>query len=188
VKRIAAAAVAVIAIGAGVYVLTRPSADIDQVGGFVTRSWGDLAERAGSRRFEGTGTVVAALSARNTRDHAVKLEVPEKQRTWLAEHGVRASVLFTPLGGGDAYGDYAGDADLEKGSATMAAHAEGELVHVFRVIDCRRPLDLPAGYALEVDGHEARTEISPTADERKLVSYESDMRKLWGDLILAGGC
>jgi hypothetical protein len=188
VKRIAAAAVAVIAIGAGVYFLTRPSADIDQVGGFITRSWGELAEPDGSKRFEGTGTVVVALTARNTRDHAVKVEVPNEQRTWLAEHGVRASVIFTPLHGGGVYGDYASDADLKKGNATMPAHAEGELVHVFRVIDCKRPLDLPAGYALEVDGHEARTEISPSADERKLVSYESDMHRLWGDMVLAGGC
>jgi hypothetical protein len=97
VKRALIAAVAVVAIGVGVYFFTRPSADIDNTGRFITQSWGGLADRPGAKRFAGTGTVIAALSARNTRDQAVKVEVPEEERTWLADNGVRASVVFTQL-------------------------------------------------------------------------------------------
>jgi hypothetical protein len=172
------------AIGVGVYFFTRPSPDIDNTGGFITQSWGGLAKRPGAKRFAGTGTVIAALSARNTRDQAVKVEVPEEERTWLADNGVRASVVFTQLHGGGSYGDYANDEDLKKGSATMPAHADGELVYVYRVTDCKRGRDIAVGYPLEVDGHEARVEISPSTDERKPVSYESDMASIWGSLLL----
>ena len=70
-------------VGAGVlvYVVTRPSADLDGVGSSAIRGFGAKPVHPNAmprKQWSGSGTVIAAFSATNRSDHAVKLSVPKE--------------------------------------------------------------------------------------------------------------
>jgi hypothetical protein len=181
---------ALVVVGAGVlvYVLTRPSADLDGPGSYATRGFGTKPETRKSgpaRRYSGTGTVIAAFSATNRRDHDVKLSVPKKTREQLARSGVRAEVLFLPLTRDRGYGAYRSEADLKRGSTTMPAKADGEIVHVFRVDRCGA--NFSPTFALDVDGHTARVDVAVTSDHYELWTWDRDVTDAFGNLQI-GGC
>ncbi len=195
-KRIVAAAVAVIAIGAGVYFLTRPSADFDHLAGAATRAWGGARVTSGKDvipddRFAGTGTVVAMFSARNVRDHDVELAVPKGERERLAKDGIRASVVFVPVARTRGYGDVDSAKELAHGSTTMPAKADGEIVHVFQVTDCRRGRDIPVSFPLEVDGHEAQVDLDAPQRRRQAAFLQGrrdrPLRRAHARGLLGGG-
>jgi hypothetical protein len=184
-RAIVVAAIGLAAVGVGVFFLTRDSVDVDGIGGFVTYSWGDLAERPGAKQFQGDGTVVAIFSARNVRDHAVKLAVPKSERDALAKDGIRASVVFVESKPGKSFGDVQNDEDLARASTTMPAKVNGALVHVFRVTKCAdRRRDLTVGFPLETDGHEALTEWAPSSEKTALRSYDADVTDGFGRVTL----
>ena len=140
--RIIVVAVAMCAVvGGGVYLLLRPTADIDHINSAFSDGFGGVRaldeDGAGlRRRFAGKGTVIVAISALNTRDHEVELSVPKDALEALAHWGIEGRVLFVPLSRTGGYGNYQSEADLEPGTSTMPANAEGEIVHVFRVTRC----------------------------------------------------
>jgi hypothetical protein len=186
VRRALIAAVVLIGLGVGVYVYTRPSADLDGPGSFATRGFGakPVEPKTGpALRYSGTGTVIAAFSATNRRDHAVKLSVPKDSRDALARSGVRAEVLFVPLTRG--YGAYERESDLKRGTATMPAKAEGEIVHVFHIDRCGS--NFSPTYALDVDGHAARVDVAVTSDHHELWSWDRDVSDVAGSLQI-GAC
>jgi hypothetical protein len=132
--------------------------------------------------------VIAAFSATNRRDHDVELSVPKETRDELAREGVRAEVLFVPLKRSGGWGNYQRESDLKRGSTTMPAKADGEIVHVFRIDRC-----VPSGttvspaYALDVDGHTARVQVALTSDHHELWSWDRDITDEFGRLQI-GGC
>ncbi len=158
-RAIPVAVIAVLAIGAGVYLLTRPSADVELRGGYATRAWGgaealDTNEAGAYSRFKGTGTVVAVVQAANPTDEAIELAVPDDATGFP---GLELSVAFIPAVPPDSFPKIDGDDDLTGVSTTMPARAQGEIVHVFRVVDCKRTegLGVPK-LTLEADGHPAQ--------------------------------
>jgi hypothetical protein len=186
VRRALIAAVVLIALGVWVYVYTRPSADLDGPGSSATRGFGTKAaqpETGPARRYSGTGTVIAAFSATNRRDHDVELSVPKEASDMLARSGVRAEVLFVPLTRG--YGAYERESDLKRGSTTMPAKADGEIVHVFHIDRCGSSFS--PTYALDVDGHPARVDVTITSDHHELWSWDRDVSDVAGSLQI-GGC
>jgi hypothetical protein len=180
--------VAVAMVGFGVFLLTRPSPDVDHLGSYGTIGWGgahalDEAD-APREHYAGKGTVVAAAGARTLRDHPVKLTVAKDAQAQLARFGIRAEVRFVTLDFKHGYGDYTSDGDLDRGSATMPANADGELVHVFHVDRCLPAnSSIPATFAVEGDGHPLRV----TGDRDELWTYERAIRTSYGELDL-GAC
>jgi hypothetical protein len=180
-------------IGGVTYLLLRPSADIAAIHSSFSAGFGGAraADDDGAglrRRFTGTGTVIVAISATNTRDRDVELSVPQDALDDLDHWGIEGNVLFVPMERSRGYGDYRSEADLKRGTTTMPAHAEGEIVHVFRVTRCLpENTTMVALYALETDGHDARVEISPTSDTRELSTYEHEVQSTVGDVEM-GGC
>jgi hypothetical protein len=189
VRRIAAAAVGIVAIGVGVYFLTRPSPDFDDLASAAAHGWGGARPTSAEDvipfdRFAGTGTVVAMFSARNVRDHDVELAVPEGERERLAKDGIRASAVFVPISATGGYGGVDSAQELAKGSTTMPSRTDGEIVHVFEVADCKRGRDIRVSFPVEVDGHEAKVEWAPSTDEVALRSYEDDVARRFSGITL----
>jgi hypothetical protein len=182
---------AVLVIGVLAYLALRPTADLDHIGSSFSTGFGARALDDGAglqRRFSGTGTVIVANSARNLRDHDVELSVPDHTREDLAGWDIGAEVLFVPLTRSGGYGDYHRESDLARGTTTMAAGADGEIVHVFRITRCLPPRTVTfASFGLQTDGHDARVEISPTTDTRELSTYEREVADNVGRIEI-GGC
>ena len=185
-RALALGTVAVLAIGAGVYFLTRPSADVELRGGYATRSWGgaqavDPPEAGAPSRFKGNGTIAAIVQAGNPTDHPVELAAPGVRQG----RGLDVSVVFLPER--DSFPSVDSDADLEGATTTMPANAVGAIVHLFRVTDCSLAdnLGLPK-LRLEADGHPARVEISPTSDTRELALYEDEALHEDDELVFEG--
>jgi hypothetical protein len=175
------------ALGAAVFALTRDSADIDRISVPATWSWGGTtALRNGDSgiwtRFAGNGTVVVVVSALNTRDHPVELTVPDR-----ALAGVRAQVRFRALRSDGALPDVREEADLRGTATTMPAHAEGQLIHVFRITDCSRAAGIEIReLGLETDGHDAQVEVATGSGETELARYAD--QALRGERLTIMGC
>jgi hypothetical protein len=193
VRRALIAGAALIALGAGVliYVATRPSADVDGIGSSAIRGFGAKPVHPNAmprRQWSGTGTVIAAFSATNPRDHDVKLSVPKATRDELAQSSVRAEVLFVPLQRSGGWGNYQRESDLKRGSTTMPAKGDGEIVHVFHVDRCQPGETwVSPSYALDVDGHTAQVEVALTSDKHEFWSWDRDITDEFGRLRI-GGC
>ena len=72
----------------------RPSADLDGVGSAFATGFGVKPVKSRDvppRRYLGSGTVIAAFSTANRRDHPVRLSVPEENRARLARSGAIAA-------------------------------------------------------------------------------------------------
>lgn len=187
-----AASVALVAVEIGFAVLSGPSADFDGLASSGVRTWGGLrrdeAGQIGNQGFRGTGTLVGTFSVRNRRDHAVVVSVPSYEQQRLAMFGIRRSVLFVPFEPTRGSGGVARDADLARGSTTVPAHAEGEIVQVFRADRCQRPGSfVVSAFPLEVDGHAARVLVGGN-DGDEVWTFERAISDIYGVDLAFGSC